>query len=137
MASSAITPDIDIGNVADWPEEMMDTLASASLQELLDTVLTLGCDLEEDQDQAHQISAIEQQQLQLVERSIITSSASASSLPPPGAMTPLAQGGGSGVIRSAVASSNTMGPGGQQQHHRILQQQVSLPGGGLALKIYF
>ena len=115
----------------------MDTLSIASLQELLDTVLTLGCDLEEDQDQAHQISAIEQQQLQLVERSIITSSASASSLPPPGAMTPLAQGSGSGVIRSAVASSNTMGPGGQQQHHRILQQQVSLPGGGLALKIYF
>ena len=110
----------------------MDTLSIASLQELLDTVLTLGCDLEEDQDQAHQISAIEQQQLQLVERSIITSSASVS-----GAMTPLAQGGGSGVIRSAVASSNTMGPGGQQQHHRILQQQVSLPGGGLALKIYF
>ena len=136
MASSAITPDIDIGNVADWPEEIMDTLASASLQELLDTVLTLGCDLEEDQDQAQQISAIEQQ-LQLIQRSIITSSASASVPPPLGAMTLLAQGSGGGVIRSAVASSNTMGPGGQQQHHRILQQQVSLPGGGLALKIYF
>ena len=133
MASSAITPDIDIGDVADWPAELMDTLASASLQELLDTVLTSGCDLEEDQDQAQQISAIEQQ-LQLVERSIITSSASASGPPPPGAMTPLAQGGG--VIRSAAACSNTiMGPGGQQQHHRILQQRVSMPGGGLELKI--
>ncbi len=109
--------------MGDWPAELMDTLASASLQELLDTVLTSGCHLEEAtlQDQAH-ITAIEQQ-LQLVERSIITTTAS----PPAGPVLPQpATVVGGGVIRSGASSM--VGGGQQQQHHRILQQRVSLPG---------
>jgi hypothetical protein len=141
---SSLPPDIDLGDVtADWPAELMDTLASASLQELLDTVLTAGgCDLEDtstlqDQDQA-QISAIEQQ-LQLVERSIIATTPSpgptAAAAAIGGLAPPQSAVSGGGVIRSgALGSNSNMGGVGaqpqqhQQQHHRILQQRVSLPG---------